>query len=305
MGSSDSEPRRIPALEPDLGRPGRSRSTSIGWPSTRRRVPGGARHAVGRGRRRRWPRGDRACSTCPARSGCATRSFGSAGIRIRPTRGHAGHLRADRALSHRARAARLIACAGLLPDRRGPGAAAARRGRTARAGDHHRREVRRLGRGQDADRTHALLRDSRQHRGLRGVRATGMAPRSNRSSDVPVTFVPHLVPLDRGHPRDDLRAAAAGRRRRRRLTRTLDAGVCGRAVRAADRRRSAGDQARRPHELLRHRLARRSPDGGQLVMVVVHRQPGEGRGRPGDPELQRRVRLRRSDGAATDAWRRS
>ncbi len=41
---------------------------------------------------------------------------------------------------------------------------------------------------------------------------------------VPVTFVPHLVPLDSGHPRDDLRPAEAGDRRsgrRRRAARRL------------------------------------------------------------------------------------
>ena len=63
---------------------------------------------------------------------------------------------------------------------------------------------------------------------------------------------------------------------------------------------SAGDQARRAHELLRHRLARRTAwrsarDGG------LHRQPREGRGRPGDPELQRRVRLRRRRRRSIDA----
>ena len=39
---------------------------------------------------------------------------------------------------------------------------------------------------------------------------------------------------------------------------------------------------------------------GRLVVVSVHRQPGQGRRRPGRAELQRRVRLRRAGGAARD-----
>ena len=77
---------------------------------------------------------------------------------------------------------------------------------------------------------------------------------------LPVTFVPHLVPLDRGiletiyaRLRPGVDAAA--------IARAFERPIRGFAVRAADRRRSAGDQARRAHELLRHRLAV-SPDGG-------------------------------------------
>ena len=115
---------------------------------------------------------------------------------------------------------------------------------------------------------------------------------------MPVTFVPHLVPLDRGiletiyarlKPGVDEAAVGAA----------LHAAYADVAVRAADRRRSAGDQARRAHQLLRHRLARRAPRRAARH-GVVHRQPGEGRGRPGDPELQRRVRLRRNARRSTD-----
>ena len=87
---------------------------------------------------------------------------------------------------------------GLLSDRGDPGAAAARGGRTAAAGRRHRREVRDLRRRQDAHRAHAFLRGPRQHVGLRGVLAPAWRRNSSRSSAWTVTFVPHLVPLDRG-----------------------------------------------------------------------------------------------------------
>ena len=128
-----------------------------------------------------------------------------------------------------------------------------------------------------------------------GVFAHRHAAEIEQELGMPVTFVPHLVPLDRGI----LETIYA------RLQPGVDEAAVGAALHAAYAHSpfvrltgsgSAGDQARRAHELLRHRLAGRSA-GRQLVMVVVHRQPGEGRGRPGDSELQRRVRLRRNDGA--------
>ena len=77
----------------------------------------------------------------------------------------------------------------------------------------------------------------------------------------PVTFVPHLRAARPRHPRDDLRDAEAGRGRgghRRRAARRVRAV----AVRAAHRGRAAGDQARRVHQLLRHRLAGRTTRRG-------------------------------------------
>ena len=112
---------------------------------------------------------------------------------------------------------------------------------------------------------------------------------------MPVTFVPHLVPLDRGI----LETIYA------RLQPGVDEAAVGAALQAAyatspfvrlTGARSAGDQARRPHELLRHRLARRAA-GRSARDGVLHRQPREGRRRPGHPELQRGVRVRRNDGA--------
>ncbi len=69
----------------------------------------------------------------------------------------------------------------------------------------------------------------------------------------PVTFVPHLVPLDRGHPRDDLRPRQEGHDQRgdcRGVRRRLP----GRRLRPRHRRPAARDQARRAHQLLRRRV---------------------------------------------------
>ena len=71
-----------------------------------------------------------------------------------------------------------------------------------------------------------------------------------------VTFVPHLVPLDRGiletiYTRVKPGTSAA------QLAELFEAAYTGRAVRARHRRPAAGDQARRAHELLRPRLEAR------------------------------------------------
>ena len=92
-----------------------------------------------------------------------------------------------------------------------------------------------------------------------------------------VTFVPHLVPLDRGILVEHLCAPRAGHDRGR-GERGVRARLCRCAVRAADRRRAARDQARRAHQLLRHRLEGRRGDGPR-VRRQRDRQPGEGRGR--------------------------
>ena len=96
-----------------------------------------------------------------------------------------------------------------------------------------------------------------------GVFAHRHAAEIEQELGTAVTFVPHLVPLDRGifetiyarlRPGMDEAAVAA-----------LDSGLCGFAVRPADRRGSAGDQTCRPHEFLRHRVAVQEQ---QLVMVA-------------------------------------
>src|SRR4029077_10249489 len=56
----------------------------------------------------------------------------------------------------------------------------------------------------------------------------------------------------------------------------------------AGRHSTAGDQARRAHELLRYRLARRRPRTGGFHLLV--RQPAERRVRPGRTEHERHAR---------------
>ena len=114
----------------------------------------------------------------------------------------------------------------------------------------------------------------------------------------PMTFVPHLVPLDRGiletiycHAATRHHGGTGRRRVRGRLPR--------RAVRPADRRRAAGDQACRVDEFLRHRLATRRGIAPPRARGVP-RQSREGRGGSGASELQRRLRFRRTDGAAVN-----
>ena len=75
-----------------------------------------------------------------------------------------------------------------------------------------------------------------------------------------VTFVPHLVPLDRGLLSSMYRASRAGHDRRTGGG-GVRAHVCQRAVRPAHRHDAAGDQARGVDQLLRHRLEGRRGDG--------------------------------------------
>ena len=109
-----------------------------------------------------------------------------------------------------------------------------------------------------------------------------------------VTFVPHLVPLDRGIRRDDYAHLVPGRPTPR--VAGVRAGVC-----RAPFVRVTGDAL--PE--IKHVAHTNFCDVGWKVDEATgrrrgqrDRQPGEGRGRPGDPELQRDVRLRRSGGPA-------
>ena len=97
--------------------------------------------------------------------------------------------------------------------------------------------------------------------------AIGTSRRWNRSSARSVTFVPHLVPLDRGILETIYVKVAPGTTAEQ-IARCVQRGVRERAVRPADRRRAAGDQARRVDELLRHRLAARRRHRGRLVIVA-------------------------------------
>ena len=195
---SGSEPRRIPALREDLGRSGaavRSRHARSDLDAVFLAVPGDAVGRGGAGAGRARPEGVRSLRRVPAD---ATPSSGKRWYPHSP----AVDLPLAYGLTERYRAelpdAQLIACAGCYPTAAvlalqplvAAGLLAARH--------HHRREVRRVRRRQDADRAHALLGDATAASPPTACSAIGTAPRSSRSSGVPVTFVPHLVPLDRG-----------------------------------------------------------------------------------------------------------
>ena len=202
-----------------------------------------------------------ASSICPAHSACATRSSVTAGI---PERSNSQR-RSSYGLTERYRrrsAAQLDArrVRRLLSDGGDSRAAAAAAGQPDRPADHHRREVGRVRRGQDADRADALQRVPRQHLGVRRVHHRHAAE-IEQELGTPVTFVPHLLPIDRGILETIYATLQLGRGRggdRGGAARRLR----GLAVRAADGRRSARDQARRAHELLRHRLAGETPRRG-------------------------------------------
>ena len=115
-----------------------------------------------------------------------------------------------------------------------------------------------------------------------------------------VTFVPHLVPLNRGILETIYARVDAGHDRR--------GGAAPRCEPRTPTRRSCAcwDDALPEIKhvaythVLRHRLARRRSRRAALVIVVVHRQPAEGRREPGRAEPQPDVRPRRADGAAAD-----
>ena len=187
-------------------------------------------------------------------------------------------LRPDRVRARRDQVGAAVVESRLLPDRVAarPAAAAARGPAEAGRRHHHRREVGHLRRGQGGDRSHALLGEPRQRRRLRPVRPP-----------------PHAGDGAGARPGGDVRAAPGAARSRHPLEhlcaprarhdgrggdRRVRARVCRCAVRAPDRRDAARDQARRAHQLLRHRLEGRRSDRPR-VRGERDRQPGEGRGR--------------------------
>ena len=98
------------------------------------------------------------------------------------------------------------------------------------------------------------------------------------------------------HPRDDLRARDAGH------DRSEVAGALRGRLRAT-RRSSASPATRCPRSSMsRTRTSATSAGGstrpGRVVIVSVHRQPGEGRRGPGGAEHERHVRARRTAGTA-------
>ena len=122
---------------------------------------------------------------------------------------------------------------------------------------HHRREVGRLGRRQDADRADAFQRVPRQHVGVRRVRSPprrGDRAGARRAGDV------RAAPrADRPrHPRDDLRAARSPACDEPAIASALQAAYADSPFVRLTGGDLPGDQARRAHELLRHRLARRT-----------------------------------------------
>jgi N-acetyl-gamma-glutamyl-phosphate reductase len=187
----------LPALGAHLGRPGRTG----GRGPARRRDRCGVSRAARRGGRRAgarlaepWHAGLRPVR---APSDCATPGCDASGIRTRRT------ITTDLAYGLPERygvalaGARLVACAGCYPTAAVLALQPLVAAGLLEPGHHHRREVGHLGRRQDAQRAHALLRDPRQHGRLRRLRPP---PRAEIEQElgVPVTFVPHLVPLDRG-----------------------------------------------------------------------------------------------------------
>ncbi len=189
-----------------------------------------------RGGRARPAGGARGSSISPAPSGCATPRSGSAGIRTRLGR-RAARLRTDRAVPQGSAGCAARRVRRVLSDRGGARAAAARLPQVcvepgiiidAKSGVS--------GAGKTpTERTHF----SECHGSISayGVFAHRHAAEIEQELGVPVTFVPHLVPLDRGiletiyarlRPGVDERGRRRGAARRlRRL-----------AVRAADRQRT-------------------------------------------------------------------
>ena len=127
-----------------------------------------------------------------------------------------------------------------------------------------------------------------------GVFAHRHAAEIEQELGMSVTFVPHLVPLDRGILETIYVRLKPGVTEAV-LQQTLTQAYKDSAFVRLTARGAAGDQARRLHELLRYRLAGRTGrDAGRDGRL--HRQPGEGGRRPGHPELQRGVRIRRNGG---------
>ena len=141
--------------------------------------------------------------------------------------------------------ARLISCPGCYPDRRllsllplaRAGLLAGRRHRRRQVG-HLRAPARRRASGRTSPRTTAASRPT----ALFGHRHT---PEMEQALGAPVTFVPHLVPLDRGILVDDLRRGSVPGTTAAQVADAIRARLRDGAVRAPDRRPAARDQARR------------------------------------------------------------
>ena len=118
---------------------------------------------------------------------------------------------------------------------------------------------------------------------------------------MPVTFVPHLVPLDRGIL-ETIYAPLTPGTTAAQVAEALQSAYADAPFVRLTGGDAAGDQARRAHQLLRHRL-----EGGRSAAArrarVGDRQSGEGRRRLGGAEPQRAARPRRAHGPAVTARR--
>ena len=238
---------------------GTARSSPSRWiGSTRRSRPCSSR--CRRPRRPIWrrtcSRGACASSICRARSVSATTRRDSAGIPRRCDVPERDGLRSRRNRSRSDAVGSVDLVPGLLSDGGADRALAARGGRSARG----RRDRSTRNRASRAPaRRRASARISRRITGASRPTAfsrTGTRRRSSRRWARPVTFVPHLVPLDRGiletiYTRVPVRhdGGRSGAGLHRRLPQ------CG--VRADHGRSSPRDQARRAHEFLRPGLEAR------------------------------------------------
>ncbi len=240
-----------------------------------------------------------ASSTCRAPSACATTPIAARwyhAVTALPDGHGLRHDRADRA--RRCQAARLVACAGCYPTAAvlalAPLVAAG-----LVAGDiviDAKSGVSGAGKA-PSERTHFCEVD--ESLSAYGVFAHRHAAEIEQELGVAVTFVPHLVPLDRGILETIYVRVPAG---------TTEARHC-RRLRGAPTRASPFVRLRGGDlPVIKHvahtnfcdigwKLDERDGPAGRRL---VHRQPAEGRGRTGGAELQRRVRLRRADGACSD-----
>ncbi len=251
--------------------------------------------AARRGRRAR----DRSVGRVPH---SRTRRCARAGIRPRRALPAGRRVRTDRALPRRRPRARARGEPRLLSDGGAALAAAAREGRPARRGRRrrHRREVR-ASRARAARRAIARTSPRTTDRcAAYGVFGHRHVAEMEQELGAAVTFVPHLVPLDRGILETIYVTAGARRRPTDRIARRARA-------RPTPPSRSCGSRATRCRRSSTSRGPTSATSAGgssagsrRLVIVVVHRQSREGRGRPGAAELQRRLRLRRADGACCD-----
>ena len=292
MGSSASEAKRVPALKRIWDAPVERFDVDRLGDGDRRRVPGGARYARGGGRsgaRAAGPARDRSLGAfrlrSESRAGTLLSALAGSGVpviyglteRYRKELGTAPLVANPGCYPTAAiLALQPLIAAGLIQ----PGVIIDAKSGVSGAGKT------------PSERTHF----SEVHGSIAayGVFSHRHEAEIEQELGMDVTFVPHLVPLDRGI----LETIYA------RLTAGVDAEAIERTLEAAYAdspfvRLTGSDLPEIKHVAHTNYCDigwRVDQPGGQLVMVVVHRQPGEGCGRTGDPELQRRVRVRRNDG---------